>query len=246
MALGAPDLWADEPTVPPPSGGLDGYLGIGVMSTVNYEGSAHNHLFLAPIANFDYSDIFYWYIDRVGVRLWSNVGRDVALGIAAQPRYGYKSTDGVLLTGMEDRHTTIEGGPTIEWQLPQLAVSVAYFTDLTNTTNGQSVDLTLFHQWLDQGPWDVGLYLDVAYLNKPVTRYYFGVTPGEATATRLAYNPPGSVNMSPGLTGAYRLGQHYALLFGGEANLLGDAAADSPIVQKRFGYMAYLGFGLAF
>jgi outer membrane protein len=147
---------------------------------------------------------------------------------------------------MQTRHDSIEAGPTLEWQSPQLSVGLTYFTDVSNTSGGQSVHLSFFHQWLDRGPWDVGMYLDFEHLSDRITRYYFGVTPAEATATRPAYEPLASVNVSPGLTGAYRLGKNYALLFGGEVNVLGDAAADSPIVQKRFGYMAYLGFGLAF
>jgi len=246
LTLVVPDLQAAAPVKPPSDGGLDGYLGVGIMSTVNYEGGGHNHLWLAPIANFDYDDTFYVYIDRVGLRLWSNANRNLALGVAAEPRFGFRAKDGSLLAGMQTRRTSIEGGPTLEWESPQLSVSVAYFNDLTGTTGGQSVHLSFFHQWLDRGPWDVGVYLDFEHLSDRITRYYFGVRPAEATATRPVYEPPASVNMSPGLTGAYRLGRHTALLFGGEANVLGDAAADSPIVRKRFGYMAYFGFGLAF
>jgi len=246
LAVVVPDLQAATPAESPSDSGLDGYLGVGVMSTVNYEGSAHNHLWLAPIANVDYKDTVYWYIDRVGVRFWSNASRNIALGVAGEPRFGYQAKDGVLLTGMQTRHGSVEAGPTLDWQLPQLSVSLAYFTDVSNTTGGQSVHVSFYHQWLDRGPWDVGVYLDFEYLTDRITRYYFGVTPAEATATRPTWDPPGSVNTSPGLIGAYRLDKHYALLFGGELNVLGDAAADSPIVQKRFGYMAYLGFGLAF
>lgn len=246
LVLVVPDLQAASPAEPQSESSLDGYLGAGVMWSVNYEGSAHNRFGLVPLANFDYKDTFYVYIDRVGVRLWSNAGRNMALGLAAEPRFGYQAKDGVLLTGMQTRHDSVEAGPTLEWQSPQLSASLAYFTDVTNTSSGQSVHLSFYHQWLDRGPWDVGVYLDFEHLSDRITRYYFGVSPAEATTTRPAYAPLASVNISPGFTGAYRLDKHYALLFGGEVNVLGDAAADSPIVQNRFGYRAYLGFGVKF
>jgi outer membrane protein len=246
MIMVVPELYGAVTAAPATDSALDGYLGIGAMSTPDYAGSGRNHVWLAPIANFDYDDTFYVHLDRAGVRLWSNDDQNMAFGIAAEPRFGFRATDGSRLTGMQTRHDAIEGGPTFEWEFPQVSVSVAYFTDVSDTSDGQALHVSFFHQWLDHGPWDVGVYADFEHLSSKITQYYFGVRPAEAAVSRPAYQPNAAVNTSFGLTGAYRLGKHYALLFGGETNVLGQAAADSPIVRSRIGYMAYVGVGLAF
>jgi MipA family protein len=246
MVVAIPNLYGVSAVVSAKDGALDGYLGIGLWSTADYTGSAQNHFWLAPIARFDYDDFLYVYINRAGVRLWSNDDQTLAFGFSAEPRFGFHAKDGLLLTGMQTRHDAIEGGPTLEWEFPQVSVSVAYYTDVSDTSNGQALHVSLFRSLIDRHPWDVGLYVDFEHLSSKITQYYFGVPPAEATASRPAYQPNDAVNATLGLTGAYRLDKHHALLFGGEANRLGDAVADSPIVRGRIGLMAYFGVGLAF
>ena len=170
----------------------------------------------------------------------------MALGFAAQPRFGFHPKDGNRLDGMSSRHDSIEGGVAFEWELPQASLSAAYFTDWSETSGGQSWRLSVDHQLVDSRSWDVSAYIDLDYAGTKIVQYYFGVRPDEATAARPSYQPGATVISSLGLSGAYKLNKDYALLFGSELSYLGAAAAASPIVQRRNSLMGYLGLGLVF
>ncbi|HYA37993.1 MAG TPA: MipA/OmpV family protein [Candidatus Methylomirabilis sp.] len=225
---------------------LDGYLGAGPMVLPKYVGSADSETNLMPIANIEYKETAYIYLNRVGVRLWSSGDKKMALGIAAEPRFGFKAGDGERLAGMSTRRDAIEGGPAFEWELPWFSLSAAYFTDWSNTSGGQSWRLSVDRQLVDNGHWDISTYLDLDRADASIVQYYFGVRPDEATATRPSYQPGATVMSDIGLFSAYKINKNYALLFGGELDYLGRAAADSPIVQQRTGVIGYFGLGLVF
>ena len=224
----------------------DGYLCAGAMFMPKYVGSADNKARLVPLAMLEYEETAYIHLDRAGVRLWNADDKKMALGIAAQPRFGFHAKDGDRLTGMSIRSSTIEGGAVFEWELPQLSLSVAYFTDWSDTSDGRSLRFSMDHQLVDKGPWDLSVYLDLDDANAKIVQYYFGVRANEATATRPPYQPGAAVISSLGFTGAYKLNKSYALLFGSELTSLGAAAADSPIVQRKTGLTSYFGLGLVF
>lgn len=225
---------------------LDGYLGAGAMFNPKYTGSAGYHTFPLPLAIFEYDETYYIHLDRAGARLWSSEDKTMALGLAGQPRFGFRAKDGARLSGMAIRRTSIEGGLSFEWETPELSFTAAYFADWTETSGGQSLQLSFYHQLLDSGPWDLGAYVDFDRANSKIVQYYFGVRTDEATATRPSYQPGDAVNSSLGFSGAYKLNKRYALLFGGEMTFLGSAAADSPIVERSNGFTGYLGLGLIF
>ncbi len=225
---------------------LDGYLGAGAMLIPKYVGSADSKARLVPLTMLEYEETAYIHLDRAGVRLWNTDDKKMALGVAAQPRFGFHAKDGDRLTGMSIRRTTIEGGAIFEWELPQLSLSVAYFTDWSDTSGGQSWRFSMDHQLIDNDAWDLNVYLDFDYANAKIVQYYFGVRADEVTATRPSYQPGAAVISSLGFTGAYKLNKSYALLFGSELTSLGAAAADSPIVQRKTGLTSYFGLGLVF
>jgi len=225
---------------------LDGYLGAGAMVLPKYVGSAGSETKLVPLAIIEYKETAYIHLNRAGVRLWSSRDKKLALGIAAEPRIGFRPQDGPRLAGMAIRHDAIEGGPALEWELAPFALSAAYFTDWSDTSGGRSWRLSADRQLVDDGRWDISAYLDLDHADSRIVQYYFGVPPDEATAARPSYRPGATVISGLGLSGAYLLNKNHALLFGGELTYLGAAAADSPIVQRRSGVMGYLGLGLAF
>jgi outer membrane protein len=244
--LATPFLCAVASAEEPASDGWNGYLGLGTWWRPNYVGGTRDHVFLTPIADLDYKDIVYVYFDRAGARFWASDDKKMALGVAGEPRFGFRASDGSRLRGMETRNDAIEGGPTFEWELPGVSVSVAYFRDLADTSDGEAWHFSLFRQLIDRKPWDVSVYADFEHISNRVVQYYFGVRPDEATAARPAYWPGSTMNKALGLNGAYRLSKNTALLFGGEIDFLGAAAAASPIVLEPVSLSAHLGYGIAF
>lgn len=224
----------------------DGYLGAGAMFMPKYVGGADKVIRLVPLATLEYRETAYIHLDRAGVRLWNTDDKKMAFGIAAQPRFGFHAKDGARLTQMSTRRDAIEGGATFEWELPSLSLSLAYFSDWSHTSGGQSWHLSGERQLIDRGPWDISTYIDLDYANAKIVQYYFGVRADEASATRPPYQPGATVISSLGFSGAYKLNKRYALLFGSELNFLGAAAAESPIVQRRTDSISYLGLGFIF
>ena len=241
-----PNLCAAQTTDESTHKALNGYLGAGAMFMPQYVDSAASDTRLLPLAMIEYQETAYIHFDRAGVRLWSADDRKMAFGIAAEPRFGYHAENGGRLAGMSTRRDAIEGGAAFEWELPQLSLSAAYFTDWLNTSGGQSLRFSMDRQLVDSGPWDLSAYIDLDYANAKIVQYYFGVRADESTATRPSYQPGAALISSLGFSGAYKLNKSYALLFGSGLTFLGAAAADSPIVQRSTGLMGYFGLGLVF
>lgn len=225
---------------------LDGYMGIGALIFPKYAGSAGSQTWPLPLASFEYRDTAYIHIQRAGVRFWSTADKKMALGVAAQARFGFSANDGPRLRGMSTRHDRVEAGPLFEWELPGLSIDAGYFTGWSDEAHGAVAQLSLFRQLLDSVRWDVGAYFALERLNSKSTRYYFGVGFDEATVSRPAYCPGASVNPTVGISGAYKIGNGYAVMFGTSVEALGAPAADSPIVERRSGWTSYLGIGVVF
>lgn len=246
MALIHPGLCAAQATEQTEPKMLDGYLGAGIIYMSRYTGGAGYETDPIPLAMIEYKETAYIHFDRAGVRLWSSDDKKMAVGIAAEPRFGFHAEDGARLTGMSTRRDAIEGGADFEWELPQLSLSAAYFTDWSNTSGGQSFRFSMDRQLADGGPWDLSAYMDLDYADAKIVQYYFGVRANESTAMRPAYQPGAALISSIGLSGAYKLNKSYALLFGGDLSYLGAGAADSPIVVRRTDLMGYFGLGFIY
>lgn len=246
VGLIVPNLCGAQTTGESAPKSLDGYLGVGAVMVPNYVGGADSETKLLPLAMIEYKETAYIHLNRAGIRLWSSPEKEMALGIAAEPRIGFSPPDGQRLAGMAIRHDSVEGGPVFEWERDPYALSLAWFSDWSDTSGGRSWRLSAERQLVDDGRWDVSAYLDLDHADRRIVQYFFGVQPDEATPARPSYLPGATINSALGLSGAYKLNKNYALLFGGEFSRLGAAAAASPIVERRSGSIGYLGLGLVF
>ncbi|MHB8535310.1 MAG: MipA/OmpV family protein [Sulfuricaulis sp.] len=244
--LAVPEICAAQSTDDSTNAGLDGYLGAGALYMSRYTGGTRYETDPIPLAMIDYKETAYIHFDRAGVRMWSSQDKKMALGIAAEPRFGYHAEDGDRLVGMSTRRDAIEGGATFDWELQPLSLSVAYFTDWSRSSGGQSWRFTVDRSLVDRGPWDIDAYIDLDYADAKIARYYFGVRADESTAARPAYQPGAVLISTLGFSGAYKLNKSYALLFGSGLSSLGATAADSPIVERSTGITGYFGLGVIF
>ena len=73
-----------------------------------------------------------------------------------------------------------------------------------------------------------------------------GVTPAEAAPGRPSYRAGAGTQWQAGVNGAWPVGQRGSVLFGLMATRLGNAQAESPIVETRLQPLAYLGYGWTF
>jgi outer membrane protein len=224
--------------------GWTGTLGAAPLVTPKYVGGKSQQVLPVPIAYVAYNDWFYVNLFRAGAYVWGSADRKMAFGFAVEPRLGYHASDGAKLSGMATRKDSLSGGPTFDMQGDWGALSVGYFSDLTGSSHGGYLDVLFDRPLLKSNGWDVSATFEVTRLDSKVVNYYFGVTPAEATASRPAYLPGATTNVTFWITGQYNLSKRYAVMFGGNITRLGSAAADSPIVETRLAPLAYLGLGI--
>ncbi|HEX4325362.1 MAG TPA: MipA/OmpV family protein [Burkholderiales bacterium] len=239
QSTGAPEAKAAAT----PARDWTGYVGAGALAFPKYVGGKGSTVWPVPLLSFEYKETFYVDLLRAGVRLWSSADQKVAIGLAAEPRFGYKSSDGARLAGMGERHLSIEAGPSLEWETPLVLLNLAYFADITGSSKGGSLHGTAYKQIVDTPKWDVGPYVGFERIDTKAANYYFGVTPAEAIAGRPAYQAGASTNWNIGLSGAYKFSKPYALMFGVQNTHLGNGAGASPIVETRNATMGYIGLG---
>ena len=226
-----------------PGSDWTGYAGVGAAAFPKYSGGKGTEVFLAPILMFEYKETYYVDLMRAGVRLWSSADKKVALGLAAEPRFGFRATDGVRLAGMAQRRSSIEMGPNLEWETPLVSLSLAWFTDMSRASKGSSLRATAYRQLINTSRWDVGVYASAEQESARVVNYYFGVPVAEVAANRGFYAPGATTHWGVGVQAAWKFSERNSLLMGVQGTRLGGAAANSPIVETRSAPLGYIGLG---
>ena len=144
------------------------------------------------------------------------------------------------VAGMAMRSSSTDAGLAYSYRQSWGTLRAELLFDAANTTKGSEARLGYGYEWRS-GPWTLRPGVSLSMRDAKLNNYYFGVLPGEATATRAAYAPGAGVNASAGVHGAYALTQRWQLLGGMSATVLGGGIKNSPIVQKRVLPAIYVG-----
>ena len=229
---------------PAASLGWSGTLGIGPVAFPRYVGGKDLQVLPLPIAYVTYNDWFYVDLYRVGGYVWGSEDKKKGISLAVEPRLGFHASDGDRLAGMATRRGSLSGGPTFDWQNGANAYSLGYFYDLSHASRGGYAEFLFNRTFMRDQRWDVSWTLELSRLDSKIVDYYFGVRPEEATPARPPYQPGPTTNVTLWVTGQYNLTKREALMFGGNVTWLGQAAADSPIVERRQALLLYIGLGI--
>jgi outer membrane protein len=222
--------------------GWNGSIGAGPAVFPKYVGGATLHLLAIPLISVNYKETVYVELFRAGAVVFASADRKAAFGLAAEPRWGFHSSDGQRLAGMTTRRTSIEGGPTFDWESGLADVNVSYFTDLSNGTGGRSLRASLSRDVIKSAPFILTATVGIDHVDAALRNYYFGIRPSEATAARPAYAPGGGTDLLYGIDGSYAWDRHHSVVFGLNATRLSDSAMRSPIVERRNALAAWLGY----
>jgi MipA family protein len=222
---------------------VTGRLGAGALVDSRYSGAAGYRTFPVPLASLEFGDFAYINYWQAGLYFLSNQKKTLGLAIVATPRLGFNSSDGSRLAGMMSRKSSIESGLSIDYGVDNTGVSLGYLHDITGASNGGLVRLLVFKRMELTDHVGVDAFVGLERLNAKVADYYYGVGRNEATAARPFYQPGSASDVNAGLHFNYDFGRNSTLLFGYEATRLGDALANSPIVEQRMTNLFYLGYG---
>lgn len=242
LAVCATALHAD-PASDTSSAGWSGVIGAGPIVFPRYTGGKASQTWLIPMASITYDDIVYVEPLRAGAYVWGSEDKKMGLGLAIEPRFGFKSSDAPKLAGMATRRNSVEGGPAFDWDLGVVAVSASLFTDLTHASRGNSARLYVYRELAHNDTWKFGVFGGVDRMSSRVANYFFGVPETEATPGRAAFQARATTSPTLGFDGHYRVAKDYSLLFGLQVMRLGDQVANSPIVETRQSMVGWLGFG---
>lgn len=224
--------------------GWSGTLGAGPIVFPRYAGSRHNQTWLIPLVSADYDGLAYVEPLRAGLYVWGSADHKMGLGLAVEPRMGFKANDVPSLAGMATRHDSLEGGPAFDWDLGPVAVSLSLFTDLTHSSRGGSGRMYVLRDVLKDNTWNITAFAGIERIGDRVANYFFGVGNTEATATRPAYQARASSNGTSGISGSYQLGKAHAVIFGMQTLRLSGSPAHSPLVDTRISTLGWLGLAI--
>ncbi len=201
-----------------------------------------NNLILAsPVVFFD-NGVAYIRWTRGGFYFLGEKKDDYAWGfsLTAEPRpYGYKSTDAIELSGMQERKNTWEGGLAFSAQLDKTSFEIMALTDLLNSSDAWIIQAELGYELKVNNfsfyPSFIAIYQSLEFLN-----YYYGVTQSEATLVRSAYFPHADIQYGVQTYIKYPFTDTLSTLINIRADKLANEAKNSPLVNDSTIYSGLL------
>lgn len=221
-------------------------VGVGVGLLPEFSGAESYRSMVLPILRADYKDRVYVNVLQAGVWLWSADDKSVRIGLAVEPRFGYKGSEGGRVQGMADRKFSIEGGPNIQWRTSVGVVYANFYQDLSGASSGQSAQLQFIRPLVTGRKLFVNGFAGINWLSGQLNDYYFGVRTNEATLARPAYTAGATTNLQLGVNGAYAITERGSILFGANVIRLGSESSNSPIAETRLQAVVYAGYAISF
>ena len=177
---------------------------------------------------------------RVGIKLFDSKEQRVDVFLDKRLEGFPLRSPPASLAGMAIRQSSTDAGLSYRYRQPWGTLQAELLHGVSDTQSGTEARLT-YGTETQSGRWTLRPSVTLAWRNAQLNDYYYGVTAGEATATRPAYSAGAGINASAGLYGSYQWSQNWRLLGGASATLLSGSISGSPIVGKRFLPSVYVG-----
>lgn len=219
------------------------FLGIGVGAFPRTSGSSELRTQVLPVVQYTWGDTAY--VTGLKAGLWAHVSpdRSLRIGLYAEPRFGYDAGDGTRTAGMADRDFALDAGPSVRWTTEAGVLNFDYGFDITGKSDGQVAQLQFIRPLLTERRFRLNGIAGISWQNAAMNDYYWGVRPTEAAPGRPAYRAGAGTSLSLGVSGLYASGPDGALFYGVSLTRLSDAQADSPIAERSYTPVIYLGYG---
>ncbi len=168
---------------------------------------------------------------RAGLKLFDEESQRV--DVFLDQRFEGYADDRVIpsLAGMAERGSGLDAGVSYRYRQPWGTLQAEYLQDVSSFSKGSELRLSYSYDWRS-GRLALRPSLTLAARSAKLNNYYYGVLPGEATATRPAYAPGNGINTTLGLYGSYALDGGWRLLGGVTHTWLDGKVKASPIVGR--------------
>ena len=144
------------------------------------------------------------------------------------------------LAGMAERGSGLDAGVSYRYRQPWGTLQAEFLQDAASFSKGSELRLSYAYDWRS-GRLALRPSLTLAARSAKLNNYYYGVRPGEATATRPAYEPGSGINTTLGLYATYELSEGWRLLGGVTRTVLDGKVKASPIVGRSAQTGVFLG-----
>lgn len=221
-------------------------IGVGFGVLPEHAGSKAVRPLVLPIVRASYRDTVYINALQAGVWLLDSADKNLRVGLALEPRFGWKADGAQRVAGMAERSTSFDGGLNILYATDIGVFTANLYQDIGGASDGQSAQVSYIRNLVASGGWFVNGVLGLQWSSAKLNDYYFGVRADEVRPDRPQYSVGASTGLQFGLNGAYQMTDRASLLFGFSASVLGRAPADSPITETRLQAILYTGLGWSF
>jgi outer membrane protein len=225
---------------PIPSG--SNFLGLGIGAFPKTSGSNELRTMVLPVVQYSWANVAYVSGLKAGVWGYTSADKSLRIGLYAEPRFGYDSSDSSRTAGMADREFAIDAGPSVRWTTPVGALNFEYGFDITGRSYGQAAQIQFIRPLLTDKGFRLNGLMSATWQNAAMNTYYWGKRANE-TSDQLPRNVGAGVSFSAGLTGLYSVGTNGALFFGATINRLSNEQANSLIAESSYTPVIYLGYG---
>ncbi len=220
------------------------FIGIGGGVLPKVPGSSGVRFMALPVVQYQYKDVAY--ISGLKAGAWGFVSADESLriGLYAEPRFGYDSSDSTKTAGMADRDFAVDAGPTLRWQTEAGVLNLEYGFDITGRSKGQVAQVQFIRPLVKEMAFRLNGIVGATWQDSKMNNYYFGVRQGIDTPTNVGYYTAGSgTAFSVGLSGLFAFNRTGAVFFGATVKRLSSAQSNSPIVERDYTPVVYVGYG---
>jgi len=226
---------------PIPSAG--NFLGLGVGAIPKTPGNSDLRVMLLPAVQYTWGDFAYVTGLKAGLWGFTSDDRSLRIGLYAEPRFGFDASDSPRTAGMADRGFAVDAGPSLRWTTSAGVLNLDYGFDITGRSNGQAAQIQFIRPLVTETSFRLNGLLGATWQNATMNTHYWGLRATETNDGQPVRIGAGT-GFSASLTGIYRIDNSSAVFFGTTINRLSQEQADSPISDRRYTPVLYLGYGL--
>lgn len=226
--------------------GFHGTLGAGFSVSKRIIGEKDGTIIIVgPMVFLRYEDLAYWSLRGGGVWLLQTDDHSLRFGAGIRTHSGWSPGDDPQLVGMEIRRGSLDGYLNAVWRTSIVTTGIGYYHDVLGSKYGDTASLRFSKDIMLSENLRLTPSIAGEWRSSERVDYYYGVHSGEVLPSRPAYIGKATVNMNAGIAGVYYL-PHWNLLGGVFMTRYGNGIVDSPIVNRRYSTLVYLGAGWSF
>jgi len=143
--------------------------------------------------------------------------------------------DNRILAGLQERESNTDGGFYINHSSDMGRFNTTVLTDASGEHHGHSIAMSYTFD-LTAGNWAINPVIGLQWISDKKVNHSYGVSAGEATAFRGAYEADSAVNIFAGIRGRYQFNQHWDANLSAGLTSLSSTIKDSSIVEDDLLY----------